>query len=131
MEVALAQPKHKQWSISLALVLNQVLAVAPLMIVVMLFATSWRAQAVLGYWPEPMNPDPKSIQSDLLYTMLLYSVYVIWFLAQISIVAFPALLLLFRRRYHPFQIVVLMAIFIGGWLLFRADPGLRFYWFVD
>lgn len=57
---------------ALAVVLQHVLALSPLMILAAMYGASWRTQAIIGHWPRLMLDDPKFIVDDDLLCTLLY-----------------------------------------------------------
>jgi hypothetical protein len=117
---------------SVAIIVHHLLAIAPLLIVAALYASSFRGEAIIGHWPQPVHDDPYYVApGDWLYTLFLYAVPTFFVIAHIAIVAFPVLTWTLRNRYARLWSAVLVIVFVAGWLLFRADPEGRFYWWLD
>ena len=123
--------KHHAFRL-VAIIVHHLLAFAPLLIVASLYASSFRGEAIIGHWPQPVHDDPYYVApGDWLYTLFLYAVPTFFVIAHIAIVAFPVLTWTLRNRYARLWSAVLVIVFVAGWLLFRADPEGRFYWWQD
>jgi len=124
--------RWKQIGIVILMVLHHLLAFSPLLIVVALYAASWRAEGLIGHWPQPMVDDPwYVIPDDGLYRFLLLSIFPLLYCVLGAIVSLPALTLVLWRRYPLLWTVFLAVIFVGGLLLIKSDPEQRFIWLMD
>jgi hypothetical protein len=113
-------------------VIQHLFAFAPWLIVADLYLFSWRGLGILGYWPQPVNPDPKYLAGfDLLSNILYLNVYPLFVLAHIAFVALPIFTIFLYRKYPRWWSLVLLVLFVTGFLVFRLDPGERFYWWLD
>ena len=109
---------------------------APLSAIAGINLLAWRASVTLGHWPVPWQEDPKCIlPNDMLYQVLLSSVGLLFLTAITSVLFFPLLMLLMlglrRRTYSVVSQCIFVLIFVGGWVLFKLDPGANFIWFID
>ncbi len=106
---------------------------APLLAIAGINLLAWRASVKLGHWPVPWQEDPNCIlPNDMLYQGLLPSVGLLFLAAITSVCVVPLLMLGIRRRtYSVLTQCIFVLIFVGGWVLFKLDPGARFTWFID
>ncbi len=109
---------------------------APLSAIAAINLLAWRASVKLGHWPVPGQDDPECIlPNDMLYQVLLPSVGLLFLAAITSVHLFPLLMMLMvglrRRTYSVLAQCIFVLIFVGGWVLFRLDPGASFTWFID
>ncbi len=106
---------------------------APLAAIAGINLLAWRASVKLGHWPVPWQDDPKCIlPNDMLYQVLLPSVGLLFLAAITSVCVVPLLMLGLRRRtYSVLTQCIFVLIFVGGWVLFKLDPGASFTWFID
>ncbi|MFL6201760.1 MAG: hypothetical protein ACJ76J_21515 [Thermoanaerobaculia bacterium] len=110
-----------------------VLAVAaPLVPMAALYLLALRGQDLIGHWPQPMHDDPKHIGLDdptyqMFRAAVIYgSCFTGWGLA-----TWGALLVHLRGSLTTRRMLWLIGIFLLAWLLFVADPGRRFEWWLD
>lgn len=110
-----------------------VLAVlAPLVPMVSLYLLAYRGQDLIGHWPRPMSDDPKHIGlDDPTYQTLRSAVIYGSCFAGWGLYTWGALLVHLRRNLTTRRMLWLIGIFLLAWLLFVADPGRRFEWWLD
>jgi hypothetical protein len=106
--------------------------VAPLVPMVALYLLAYRGQGLIGHWPQPMRDDPKHIGlDDPTYQMLRSAVIYASCFAGWGLATWGALLVHLRRNLTTRRMLWLTGIFLLAWLLFVADPGRRFEWWLD
>jgi hypothetical protein len=110
-----------------------VLAVlAPLVPMVALYLLALRGQDLIGHWPRPMSDDPKHIGlTDPTYQTLRSAVIYASCFAGWGLATWGALMVHLRRNLTTRRMLWLIGIFLFAWLLFLADPGRRFEWWLD
>ena len=92
-----------------------------------------RARLVLGHWPTPYNPDPKSLGFSVHYLAALILMPATFASA---IMALILVVLLATGRLGSFRaarkrILIFVIIWSVWFLLMRLDPGHFMYWFMD
>lgn len=106
--------------------------VAPLVPMVALYLLAYRAQDLIGHWPQPMSDDPKHIGlDDPAYQAFRAAVIYGSCFAGWCLYTWGALLVHLRRNLTIRRMLWLVGIFLFAWLLFVADPGRRFIWWMD
>jgi hypothetical protein len=92
---------------------------------------SWHVAATIGHWPQSTLDDPKLVAPGWLSTLLYGStgLLLVWTIA--AFVAIPVLAVALWRRLPRWWTLLLLVLFVAGWLLFKSDPGSRFYWYMD
>ena len=113
-------------------VIQHSLALAPLLAVAVVYLCAWRIQAVIGHWPRVSLDDPKFAAPGDWLTNLLYSAVIpllLWSFVAVPIL--PFLTWLLWRKYPRWWSLLLLVVFLIGLLLVRADPGMRFTWYMD
>ena len=110
-----------------------ILAAIPLTALAVFYTYVARARLVLGHWPTPYNPDPKSLGFTVHYLAALILIPATF--ASV-IMALILVVLLATRRLGSFRSarkrILLFAIIWSEWfLLMRLDPGHFLYWFMD
>ena len=107
---------------------------APLAAIAAINLLAWRASVKLGHWPVPWLEDPNILSNDMLYQVLEPLVGLLFLAAITSVLFFPLLMLLMlglrRRTYSVLSQCIFILIFVGGWVLFRLDPGTSYTWFI-
>jgi hypothetical protein len=107
----------------------------PIMWLVLLYTYAARARSILGYWPKPYNPDPKS---EILTNSLGFHYELTWivgFAGLYSIIAF--LLLIPLCKFLDIKSRIALRSFLcglfyaGSFALMRFDPGRFIEWFFD
>lgn len=126
------KPYPEGW-VKTASVAAVVLAVvAPLVPMAALYLLADRGQDLIGHWPRPMSDDPKHIGLDdptyqALYSAVVYgSCFAGW-----CLYTWGALLVHLRKELTTRRMLWLIGIFLLSWLIFVADPGRRFEWWLD
>ena len=93
---------------------------------------AFRGQELIGHWPQPMSDDPKHIGLDdptyqTFRDAVIYgSCFTGW-----CLYTWGALLVHLRKSLTTRRMLWLIGIFLLAWLLFVADPGRRFEWWLD
>ena len=110
-----------------------ILAVAaPLVPMVALYLLAYRGQDLIGHWPQPMSDDPKHMGlDDPTYQTLRSAVIYGSCFAGWGLYTWGALLVHLRKTLTTQRMLWLIGIFLLAWLLFVADPGRRFEWWLD
>lgn len=106
--------------------------VSPLVPMVALFLLAFRGQDLIGHWPQPMSDDPKHIGLDdpTYQTLRAAAIYGSCF-AGWGLYTWSALLVHLRKTLTTQRMLWLIGLFLLSWLLFVADPGRRFEWWLD
>jgi hypothetical protein len=106
--------------------------VAPLVPMVALYLLAYRGQNLIGHWPQPMTDDPKHIGlDDPTYQALQAAVVYSSCFAGWGIATWGALLVHLRRNLTIQRMLWMVGLFLLAWLVFVADPGRRFEWWLD
>lgn len=130
------QRLNRLLDVSLA-VLHHVVAFAPLIFIGSLYALSWREEAIIGHWPRLLGDDPKHVAMDDWLSYVLYeSVFVFMLVSVLGVVLLTpltwwAVVRNHRSKRRLLWTVLLVAAFIAGLLLHRADPERRWTWYMD
>ncbi len=124
--------RWQQVGMGVLIVLHHILAFAPMLIVLALYAASWRAEGLIGHWPQPSIDDPwYGMPDDVLYKVLYLSVIPLMMYCIVSGIGFPAFTLVLWHKYPFLWNLVLIAMFVGGLILIMSNPGQRFTWYMD
>ena len=106
--------------------------VAPLVPMVALYLLAFRGQDLIGHWPQPMSDDPKYIGlDDPTYQTFRAAVIYGSCFAGWGLYTWAALLVHLRRSLATRRMLWTIRLFLLAWLLFVADPGRRFEWWLD
>lgn len=106
--------------------------VAPLVPMAALYLLAFRGQDLIGHWPQPMRDDPKHIGlDDPIYQTLRAAVIYGSCFAGWGLATWGALLVHLRRSLTTRRMLWTIGLFLLSWLLFVADPGRRFEWWLD
>jgi len=113
-------------------VLDGLFILLPLSWFVFLYAYVVRSRLVLGYWPSPYNPDPKSLIA------LEYHYNAVWIVGLMAFKSIPVYLgfaILSKWLRPDARIGTRMIIFTLIWVLtfvwFVVDPGRFIEWYFD
>ncbi len=114
--------------------LQILLSFLPGLAVASFYAFAARAAILIGYWPRPMEPDPKSIDDafmDFLYRALPWLMGA----ALLSVPLWLGMMFFLRHRFSLAQKRAFFALYAVGWIafgvLFIFDPGETLTWFID
>lgn len=106
--------------------------VTPLVPMVALYLLAFRGQDLIGHWPQPMTDDPKHIgPDDPAYQTLQAAVIYSSCFAGWGIATWGALLVHLRKELTTQRMLWMIGLFLLSWLVFVADPGRRFEWWLD
>jgi hypothetical protein len=125
-------PLQQTLGIKLLLLLHHLLAFAPSLLIAWIYALAWRASILLGHWPRPKIDDPKfAIPADRLFDILYYpsSFVFVWF--AVSLIVFPLLTVVLWRHNQWLRTLLLILVYVVGWLIGGILPNNAFTWFVD
>lgn len=126
------RPYPMRW-IKFASVACFALAVAtPLAPLISYYLLSYRAEAILGHWPDGTAYDPKHICAyDALYQRLYHLTHYVQAFAGWGLYTWGALMLHLRRSLTRKQLLWHIVVFIAAWMIFIYEPGGRFVWWLD
>ena len=112
-----------------------ILAFMPILWFALVYGYAIRARAILGYWPTPYNPDPKT---KVLADVLSFHYELTWAIANLAFSAFIAFILLIPlcRFFNRNSRLILRSLVCAGvyaasfaWIYF--DPGQFIEWYFD
>jgi ABC-type Na+ efflux pump permease subunit len=130
-----ALSKSDRVALSIIIGLQHLVAFAPFLMIAILFIFSWRVGSIIGHWPIPWQDDPKySTPGDLLSDLLYYASFLFLMLSFAAYLVLPAAILIlwqYTSRASRLWSVLLVVVFIIGFLVMRSDPGDRFRWLMD
>ncbi len=113
-------------------VIHWIVTLSPLLLFVALWSMAWRAQVLIGHWPQVMADDPKWIgENDGLYQRLYDLTDLAFGITGWSMMIWAALYLGFHQRYTPGQRRAIAWIYIGAWILALWGTGCGIAWYLD
>lgn len=89
-----------------------------------------RARLALGVWPEPYQPDPKSLGFGIHHAMVLLGAP-LWMASPVVVLMLVALRPGLRGRKMVLPLVVFAMLYTATWLILQIDPGNFAYWIAD
>jgi hypothetical protein len=123
--------QQTRWMFALFASIHHLLAFSWFLMLFALYAFSWRVQAVIGHWPQPYFDDPTySALGDRLSGFLNQAVFLFFLMTLVSIVAVPYFSRYLQYRFSRFWPVVLLAVYVAGFIVYMiglADRG-EWYW---
>lgn len=113
-------------------IIHHSLALAPFLVLVVVYLLSWRVQAIIGHWPRVWIDDPKfAAPGDGLSDFLYGSVVLLLLWGSAALILLPVSSFLLRRQYPRWYLVFLLSLFVVGLVILRLDPGQRLTWYAD
>jgi hypothetical protein len=127
-------PVTKPWQSRLADWILATLSVLPVIAIVLFYLLVVHARWILGYWPSPDHPDPKSIASLLF--RIHYGVIIALILAtSVSpiawLMALPMSEILVRLKTFLVRLFLYLVALATFLVMSQMDPGRFVNWFVD
>lgn len=121
-----------RWVFLVLATVHHIFAVSWLYPLLLLYAFSWRVQAIIGHWPKVYVDDPKySTPGDWLSDFLYEAVDRSFLLVMFGVIVFPILSILLWKRYPRFWSVSLLLIYAACFVVFVVGLGDRGMWYVD
>src|SRR5436190_22714981 len=107
-------------------------ALAPLLTIVCLFVMSSYMALSIGHWPQPYADDPAYAAPGFISDILHYAVALILFWGVAGLITLPILwVVLTWAKWPRWWTLLLVALFIVGWLLIKYDLDSRIRWYLD
>ncbi len=111
---------------------QQLAALAPVFLLVWIYALAWRASTLLGYWAKPFENDPKFyIPADQLFDALYAAspLFNMWF--TVSLIVFPLLTFGLVRHNTRTRTLILIVVYVGSIIILRVLPSTAIDWYFD
>jgi hypothetical protein len=96
-------------------------------------AMAFRAQQLIGHWPQPMSNDPKWIGEDDVLYQRLYDIIEFNLMPAVawSLIAWLVLSCILFHSYSPKQRWFMMCLYLSMWSLLIFEPGGCLEWYLD
>lgn len=110
--------------------MHGILAIAPLLVINLLFAMSWRVSESLGHWPQDSG-DFYAFRGDALYDIFNGIVNTILSYSCMGSLVLLVLTVVLSIKQEIIRPLVLFLVFVVGWLALLLILGRVFRWYLD